>query len=367
VNDQVRFGVLGCADIAWRRTIPAVLAHPCTALTCVASRDPARAGRFAERFGCRATDYAGLLASDDVDVVYAPLPPALRRWWGLAALDAGKHLLLEKPLATNEADARDLVRAARLNRRLVRENFMFLHHSQHGAVRRVVVDGRLGTLLGFDSAFCIPPLRPDNIRYRRDLGGGALLDVGVYPLRAAQLLLGPGLRVAGAALRVDPATGVDLAGRVTLVSADDVLASVAFGFEHAYGSHYMLWGSEARLHLDRAFTPPADHRPVLRVSGLDGDETIALEADDQFLRAVGAFAGAVLAGRTAASAAEERWCADAVETLRLTDEVRRGAVTVTAERACPNPDEFGESQRMLAALGSAPSFDSVPSVAAVAD
>jgi len=326
VKDQVRFGVLGCADIAWRRTIPALVAHPRTALTCVASRDPARARRFAEHCGCRATDYCGLLDSDDVDAVYLPLPPALRWHWGQLALAAGKHLLLEKPLATSEAEARDLVRAACRSRRLLRENFMFLYHSQHDAVRRIISTGRLGTLRSFDSAFCIPPLAPGNIRYRSDLGGGALLDVGVYPLRAAQLLLGPGLRVVGAALRVDPAAGVDLAGQATLVSAAGVLASVAFGFEHAYGSHYQLWGSAAQLRLDRAFTPPASHRPTLRLSGgPTAVETVELDADDQFLRAVGAFASAVLTGRTAGDGAEERWCADAVETLRLTDDVRRCA------------------------------------------
>lgn len=332
MSDQVRFGVLGCADIAWRRTIPALLAHPLATLTCVASRDTVRAARFADSFGCRATDYRGLIASDDVDAVYLPLPPALRRKWGLAVLAAGKHLFMEKPLATSESEARDLVQAARANRRLLRENFMFVHHSQHAAVRELVAEGVLGEVRGFDSAFCIPPLPADNIRYRPDLGGGALLDTGVYPLRAAQLLLGQDLRVAGAALRVDPVPGVDVAGQVTLVSADGVLASLAFGFEHTYGSHYQLWGSKARLLLDRAFTPPASHRPALRLSGPELDQTRMLDADDQFLAAVGAFAAAVLAGRSAGEAEEERWCSDAVETLRLTDDVRRCALTVATGR-----------------------------------
>lgn len=321
----LRFGVLGCADIAARRTIPALLAHPRTALTAVAARDPARAQRFAERFGCRATDYAGLLADDEVDAIYLPLPPALRLRWGRAGLEAGKHLFVEKPLATTEADARELVRVARERRRLLRENFMFLHHSQHGAVRALVAGGGLGAVRSLDVAFGIPPLPPENIRYRADLGGGALLDVGVYPLRAAQMLLGPGLRVAGAALRAHASSDVDVAGSALLVSPDDVFASLTFGFEHAYGQHYRLWGSEGRLHLDRPFTPPADHRPVLRLSGPGGDETRTLDPDDQFRRAVGAFAAAALSGRTAADAEEARWCADAVETLRLTDDVRRSA------------------------------------------
>lgn len=332
VTGQVRFGVLGCADIAWRRTIPAILAHPRTTLTYVASRDTARAGKFADRFGCRAGDYAGLLASDEVDAVYVALPPSLHARWGLAVLGAGKHLYMEKPLATSEAQARELVAAARANRRLLRENFMFLHHSQHAAVRALVAQGKIGAVRSFEGAFCMPPLKPDNIRYRKDLGGGALLDAGGYPLRAAQLMLGPGLRVTGATLRIDPESAVDISGQVTLVSADNAFASVAFGFEHAYGSYYRLWGSDARLHLDRAFTPPADHRPVLRWSGQHGEKTQLLEPDDQFLRAVGTFADAVLAGCSADDPEERRWCADAVETLRLIDDIRGLAVTVPADR-----------------------------------
>lgn len=331
MSGVLRLGVLGAADIAWRRTIPALLSHPRTALVAVASRDPARARRFASQFGCRPTDYAGLLAADDVDAVYLPLPPALRLRWGLAVLAAGKHLLTEKPLAATEAEAWELVEAARARRRLLRENFMFLHHSQHAAVRAIVAEGRLGAVRSFDAAFGIPPRPPQDIRYQAALGGGALLDVGVYPLRAAQLLLGPGLRVRGAALRydqpgaVDGPGAVDVSGAALLVSAGGAVASITFGFEHAYGSHYRLWGSQGRLELDRPFTPPAEHSPTLRLSGPDGDERHPLEPDDQFRRAVGAFAQAALAGRTAADAEEAPWCEAAVETLRLTDEVRRQA------------------------------------------
>jgi predicted dehydrogenase len=320
----IRFGVLGAADIAWRRMIPALKADPRIQVTWIASRDPARARRFADEFGCGATDYAGLLARDDVDAVYLPLPPSLHLRWGLATLAAGKHMLVEKPLAPHAAEASELVRAAGAYRRVLRENFMFVHHAQHAAVRRALAERKLGEVRGFDGAFNIPPRTADDVRYRRDLGGGALLDVGVYPLRAAQTLLGPGLHVVGAALRTNPRTGVDMSGKALLTSASGALATVSFGFEHAYGSHYELWGSTERLYLERAFTAPPDFIPQLRIAG----ETVPLQPDDQAANAVAAFADAVLDGRSAADEVEAAWCADAVETVRLANEIERRASRV---------------------------------------
>lgn len=324
----VRFGVLGCSAIAWRRTLPALLAQPATTVTWVASRDPEKAKRFAAEFDCGATDYAGLLERDDVDAVYLPLPPSLHREWGSAALRAGKHLLTEKPLAASVADAEELVRVAVAHRRVLRENFMFLHHPQHATVRALLDAGRIGTARMLHASFCIPPLPPSDIRYVPQLGGGALLDVGVYPLRLAQLLLGTDLRVAGASLREDPVRGVDVGGQALLVSGSGVLASLDFGFEHGYGSRYAVWGSTGRLLLDRAFTPPPDHQPVLRVEEQDEVEELALPPAAQFECSVASFAEAVLAGRSAADPEEATWCTAAIGTVQLAHEVRQRAIRV---------------------------------------
>ncbi|MGN5381730.1 Gfo/Idh/MocA family protein [Streptomyces lasalocidi] len=121
--------------------------------------------------------------------------------------------------------------------------------------------GRLGRLASFSAAFCIPPLPEDDIRYAAELGGGALLDVGVYPLRAAVLQLGPDLDVADATLRTRASDGLDLSGQVLLASPSGVLAELAFGIEHTYASTYTMWGDRARLTVTRAFTP-LDHPPA---------------------------------------------------------------------------------------------------------
>lgn len=293
----LRIGVLGCADIAWRNTLPAVLRVPEVRLTAIASRDAAKARTFTDRFGgAPVQGYENLLARDDVDAVYVALPTALHHHWARRALLAGKHAWVEKPLAATAAEAGDLIELARTHQRVLMDNFMFLQHSQHARVAELVAEGRIGEPRSFSSSFGIPP-RPDgDVRYSAELGGGALLDVGVYTVRAAQLVLGDELEVVGSVLRMDPDRGVDVAGAALLHDPDGRTAELGFGFEHGYRSMYAVWGSEGRLWLERAFTPPVSHQPVLRIEGRGRYEELSLATDDQFAQQVRTFARAVREG-----------------------------------------------------------------------
>ncbi|WP_133909876.1 Gfo/Idh/MocA family protein [Streptomyces sp. NBC_00582] len=297
MRSPVRIGVLGCADIARRRMLPALAAVEDTEIAAVASRDVETAARTAMPYGCRVVaDYAELVTLPDVEAVYVPLPVALHAPWVEAALRAGKHVLAEKPLTTDPERSRALFALARRSGLVLWENVMFVHHAQHTAVRRLVADGVIGELRSFHAAFAVPR-RPDgDIRLVPELGGGALWDVGVYPVRAAVHFLGAGLRVAGAVLTRDRyGREVDTAGGVLLRTADGVVAHLEFGLDHAYGSSYTLWGSEGRVTVEHAFTPPAGHRPVLRVVDRTGPREIVLEPDDQVANTVRGFARAVRA------------------------------------------------------------------------
>ncbi|MEV0804768.1 Gfo/Idh/MocA family oxidoreductase [Micromonospora sp. NPDC050200] len=294
---RVRLGVLGCAGIAWRRTLPAVEDEPSLDLVAVASRDADKAHRFGARFGCEPVEgYQRLLDRADIDAVYVPLPAALHSPWARAALRAGKHVLVEKPLTPDPAETAELLTAARKAGRVLMENYMFPFHTQHAAIRQLIAEGAVGEPRSFLSAFTIPRRPEGDIRLQAALGGGALLDVGGYPVGAAELILGPRLRVVGAALRRQPDLGVDIAGAALLVTDDDVTAHLTFGMDHAYRASYELWGTAGRLVLEHAFAPPADHRPVVRIHRQDGVEELVLPADDQYRRAMRAFASAVLNG-----------------------------------------------------------------------
>jgi NDP-hexose-3-ketoreductase len=294
----LRLGVLSAASIAWRKMLPAVAAEPAVTVTAVASRDQAKARKFTDAFGGEpVAGYAELLERPDVDAVYLPLPAAMHAPWIEAALRAGKHVLAEKPLATDADDVRRLVALAAERDLVLAENFMFTLHSQHQAVRKLIADGTIGEVRGMSATFAIPQLPPDDIRYQPAVGGGALADVGGYPLRTASLLLGDELTVAGAVLRVDPGRGVDLSGAALLHAPSGAVAHVTFGMEHAYRCEYEVWGTEGRIRLDRAFTPPPDYAPVLHIEAGGQRETRELPPDDQFRQVVRAFTGAVTGGQ----------------------------------------------------------------------
>lgn len=326
-QNALRFGVIGCSAFGARTMLPAIRDTPGVLLTAVASRDRAKAAAFAERFHCDpVTGYENLLLRQDVDAVYIALPNALHHEAAVAALECGKHVLAEKPLATTVRDTVELTRLAAARGLVLRENFGFLHHGQHRRVRSLVREGRIGRLRHFSSSFCFPPLPGDDIRYRPELGGGALLDVGVYPVRAMQYFLGDDLTVAGAVLRRDPASGVDVSGSFVACSADGVIATGDFGFEHGFGSRYRLWGSTGQLTVERAFTPPPWYAPVLRMVSQDLVEELTLPAEHQLSAGVSAFAAAVGAARAHGHDPHHReWAATAVRTAELVARIGEAA------------------------------------------
>ncbi|MEU8584203.1 Gfo/Idh/MocA family protein [Streptomyces abikoensis] len=323
-GDRLRIGIMGCADIAWRRTLPALEDDPAVEIAAIASRSAATARRFTDRFGGVPLEgYDALLDVDGLDAVYIPLPGLMHAEWVTRSLEAGKHVLVEKPLTAGAAETRRVVAYARERGLVLLENYMFLYHSQHAAVRKTLDDGAIGELRGFTSAFTIPPKPAGDIRYQRDVGGGAFLDFGGYPVRAAQYFLGGDLRVVGAVFRRDREHDVVMSGSVLLATPEGIPARLTFGMEHSYRNTYALSGATGRLLLDRAFTPPESHRPVLRVERQDHAEEITLAADHQFANVIATFTAAVRGERDITPQQE-----GSLRQAELIEEIRRAALVV---------------------------------------
>ncbi|MBC2869409.1 Gfo/Idh/MocA family protein [Streptomyces mexicanus] len=321
-EQRAGIGIIGCADIAVRRALPAIHRSPFR-LMAVASRSREKAEGVAAAAGCAAVEgYERLLDLPGIDAVYIPLPNSEHAVWARRALEAGKHVLLEKPAVPAEETARDLVALAEKNELAVMENFAFLRHPQHDRAQALVADGAIGQLRSYTGSFGIPPTDPRGIKYQADLGGGALWEVGCYPVRAAQEYLGASARVLGAGLKFDPELGVDVAGAALLGDDDGVTAHCSFGLSHGYRSAYELWGSEGRLVLEWAFTPSAGARPVLRLQQKDRETQILAPASDQFLGVFTTFHDAV---RDPAARAEHH--GDLVRQAGLMARIRAHALT----------------------------------------
>ncbi|MBI4864042.1 MAG: Gfo/Idh/MocA family oxidoreductase [Candidatus Riflebacteria bacterium] len=279
----LRMGLLGCAAIARRFVLPTWRSLPGFEVRCLASRDGAKSRAWADEFGGTGVEgYTAALERDDVDAVYVPLPPALHSEWITKALEYGKHVVAEKPLAVNLPETLALTALAAGRRLVLMEHLQFRFHRQLAFMRSAMADGRIGTMRHLRSSFGFPPLQEGNFRYVRSLGGGALLDAGVYPLCAAQLLLGPGAQVRGAVMSFDERLGVDLHGAALVAGEGGVAASLVWGFENFYQCSIDLWGSSGRLVLERAFTAPPGLAPRL-VHECQGERTeIVLPPDDHF-------------------------------------------------------------------------------------
>ena len=187
-----RWGILSTARIAREQVIPAIQQSANGIVGAIASRDAARAEELAARFGIAAAfgSYDALLASSDVDGVYIPLPTAQHVEWAIRAADAGKHVLVEKPLALRAADIAPVIAARERNSVLVSEAFMVVHHPQWLKVRNLVQQGAIGRLRHVQGAFSYFNDDPADMRNVVALGGGALADIGVYPTVATRFVTG---------------------------------------------------------------------------------------------------------------------------------------------------------------------------------
>ncbi|MBA3812017.1 MAG: Gfo/Idh/MocA family oxidoreductase [Caulobacteraceae bacterium] len=264
-----RIGLLGASRIARSAVIAPARETADFVVTAVAARDPARARAYADehRIAAVAEDYGALIARDDVDVVYNALPPAGHALWTIAALEAGKALLCEKPFACDAAEARAMTEtAARCGLPLL-EAF---HYRFHVVVRRaetVVRAGRLGALQTAAAEFHVPiPKAPGELRWLADQGGGAMMDLGCYPLHALRILTGAEPAIASAAGVFED--GVDTVMRAELVFPIGVSAAIACSMTAEAPSAWLrLQGERGQLEIVNFVAPQRGCRFTVTVDG----------------------------------------------------------------------------------------------------
>jgi len=299
IMKKLKIGVLGCASIADRMMLPAIQASGVFELAAVSSRSAEKAKAFAAKFGAEpVTGYEALLNREEIDALYIPLPPGLHHEWTVKALKKGKHCLIEKPLALDFSSAQQLVETARGNNLSLFENFAFVYHSQHRFIRDRLERGDVGEIRCFRSSFGFPPLPADNFRYDQSLGGGALLDAGVYPLQASRLILGENskLHVTAASLKTDPEKLVDIYGGAFLTGEAGVFSQIAFGFDNFYQCNYEVWGSRGKIRAERAFTAGPGIKPRVIIEKQGDYQEYLLPADNQFVNLLKAFHNSVTGG-----------------------------------------------------------------------
>jgi predicted dehydrogenase len=269
----MRLGIVSTADINTKLLAGAAESSRIDVVA-VGSRDLARAEAFAAHHGIPRAygSYEEVLADPEVEAVYIPLPNTLHCEWSIKAVEAGKHVLCEKPMSRHTADVEAAFDAAERNGRLLTEAFMYRHHPQTARLLELVAEGAIGELRLVRSAFSYSKYDTDDIRLRPDLEGGGLMDVGCYCVSGSRVLAGEPKSVFGRAY-IGP-TGTDWAFTGSLRFAGDVLALFDCGTSLPNRDELEAIGTEGSLFLD---DPWHCNTPIIELRRKGGVERIEVE------------------------------------------------------------------------------------------
>jgi predicted dehydrogenase len=258
---ELRWAIIGPGRIA-PRIVRALSQSKRGELVAVASRERARAEAFAARFGVAQSfgSYEALLDAPDVDVVYVSLPNHLHAAWTIRALEAGKHVLCEKPLAVGVEEVDAIIAASERAGRVAVEGFMYLHHPQTLRAMELAQGGALGQLQLIHGSFSFFLTHPDDPRIDRAMGGGSLWDVGCYPVSFSRRIAGQEPESQNAFARFDE-HGVDRTFIGQLRFPGGLLAQFDSGFATQDRERIEIVGSDATLILGAPFLPEPDGPP----------------------------------------------------------------------------------------------------------
>jgi predicted dehydrogenase len=319
---KVRWGVLGTAKIATEHVIPAMKASAYCEVVAIASRNLARAEETARWLGLSRAygSYEELLGAADIDAVYIPLPNHMHVPWAVESLDAGKHVLCEKPVALDAEEARELLAAAQgYPGRKVMEAFMYRFHPQWQRARHIVRSGGIGELRTIQSFFSYYNVDPDNIRNQPEAGGGALMDIGCYCISLSRWLFeAEPVRVLGHT-EVDPGFAVD---RQTsgLLEFERGTATFTCATQLSPYQRVNIVGTRGRVEIEIPFNAPPNEACRLWHHTQDGVEEIEVDPVNQYTLQCDLFSQAVLDDTEVPTPLQ-----DAVSNMAVIDAIVRSA------------------------------------------
>ena len=320
---RLHWGVLGSARIALRCVIPALQKARNGELKGMACRMEERARAVARDYEIplACAGYEELLADPQIEAVYIPLPNHLHCEWTLRAINAGKHVLCEKPLAANASEAGRMARAARERGVLLMEAFMYRFHPRTRRIKDLVEQGAIGDPRLIRTAFCFRHSDPADARLRPEMGGGALLDVGCYGVSLARWIFGAEPEMVQACSEYGD-SGVDLTTVGLLRFSGGRLAVVEASFQSALQQTFSIVGTEGAIELPHDAFIPWEKDAVFRLRGVDDEEgkVEVLPGTDEYQLMVEHFADAVLGNGDLDFPPEE-----SVNNMRVLDALARAA------------------------------------------
>lgn len=295
MSQKVKWGVLGYARIARTSVIPAINQTENSEFYALASRDRAKLEECRSQFNCAKLygSYEELLDDPQVQAVYIPLPNSLHQEWAIKAMNKGKHVLCEKPLALTAAECEAMIEAAAKNRVLLMEAFMYRYTDRTKKVQEILASGEIGAIKYINSTFRFFLDRPNTIKVQPELGGGSLYDVGCYPVNFVGMVTGK--LPQSYAVECTLENGVDVIFSAVLRYSDGVIATINSGFNAFREMRSEVIGIKGRLEIPETFMGDAGYINVITA---EGTRQVPVAESDRYALEVADFAAAVLEGRT---------------------------------------------------------------------
>lgn len=284
-TSQIRWGILSCANIAKRRWIPAICEVAEAEVTAIASRSFDKACQWAKELNIPRAygSYDELLDDPEIDAIYIGLPNSLHHDWIIKSLEAGKHVLCDKPLCINASQATEAARIAEKQQRVLVESFMYQYHDLYDQIQQWVGQGKIGQLKKIQVSFAIHFDRPGDFRYDPDLGGGALLDIGCYCVHVIRKMAGQ-MPLAVRGFQHHRSSGCDWTTVATLHFANELIAIMDCSFDYHADQSLCIVGTGGHIDCQSPFS--SDREINLSLITPSESQTINLPIVNRFARCV---------------------------------------------------------------------------------
>jgi len=280
---KMRFIVVGCGNIAQRCAIPALMNSGVTEVVCCIDTDPAQEEEIQTKFGLPfSTSLREVLETMNFESVYISTPNAIHVQIVEQVAKYGKNILCEKPLAGSREDALRIAELGKQYNVPIFEGFMYQFHKQHQIKNQMIKDGAIGDVQLFQGWFGFPPLQETDFRYKKALGGGAVLDACAYLVHSARHFYGSEPVNVHAVLSAEQGREVETHATILLDFGEGRVANLVTGFNNKYKSMQMIWGSKGLLTLERAYALPPEHQSVLTIETQDGKTNYTMPACNHF-------------------------------------------------------------------------------------
>ncbi|MEH7119701.1 Gfo/Idh/MocA family oxidoreductase [Neobacillus vireti] len=284
--NKIRWGIMGCAGIAKRSVIPGIQQSETGEVAAIASRGMDKAKQTAEQLNIPKAygSYEELLADPTIEAVYIPLPNHLHKEWVIRAAEAGKHVLCEKPLAINAEEAQEMLEACEKAGVVFAEAFMYRYHPRYTTIHNIIKSGELGEIRGIHGTFTFNNSKDmNNIRYKREWGGGSLYDVGVYPISAARMLLNEEPKAAVVHAYISEKHDyVDMMASGILEFNRGVALTFDCGMWAAFRNTLEILGTEGRIEVPSAFVVNQDEGDNFFIYTKDGQREVEVPRVNQY-------------------------------------------------------------------------------------